>query len=250
MAEMQRLEALGELVGGVAHNYNNLVQIVLSGIRLANEVAGDNDRLRRILAQIGEAAEKRVGLTEHLLAFSRNLPTSPEVIDTAKEVAEAADLLGRTLPGSIRIDLDLADDLWPIRVDAAQFELALLNVGLNARDAMPEGGLLRISAKNVVLHEGPTGPAGPVVAIHLRDTGTGMPKEVLGRVCEPFFTTKPRGRSTGLGLSQAHGFAEQAGGALRITSEPGRGTEVTFFLPAATAGAGQVPPFGRPARDG
>jgi PAS domain S-box-containing protein len=250
MAEMQRLEALGELVSGIAHNYNNLIQIVLSGIRLANAAAGENDRLRRILAGISEAAEKRAGLTEHLLAFSRDLPTNSEVIDTAKEVAEAADLLGRSLPGSVRIDLDLADDLWPIRVDAAQFELALLNVALNARDAMPDGGLLGISAENVVLHEGPTGLAGRVVAVRLRDTGTGIPKEVLGRVCEPFFSTKPVGRSTGLGLSQAHGFAEQAGGALRIMSEPGRGTEVTFFLPAATVDAGEESPFGCPAREG
>jgi PAS domain S-box-containing protein len=225
MAEMQRLDALGELVGGIAHNYSNLIQIVLSGIRLANAVAGENEGLRRILAEIGAAAEKRAGMTEHLLAFSRDLPTSPEVIDTAREVAEAADLLGRSLPGSIHIKLDLADDLWPIRVDAAQFELALLNVGLNARDAMSDGGVLNISAENVVLHEGPTGPAGRAVAIRLRDTGTGIPREVLGRVCEPFFTTKPRGRSTGLGLSQAHGFAEQAGGALRLVSERGRGTD-------------------------
>ena len=147
MAEMQRLDALGELVGGIAHNYSNLIQIVLSGIRLANAVAGENEGLRRILAEIGAAAEKRAGMTEHLLAFSRDLPTSPEVIDTAREVAEAADLLGRSLPGSIHINLDLADDLWPIRVDAAQFELALLNVGLNARDAMPDGGVLSISAR-------------------------------------------------------------------------------------------------------
>jgi PAS domain S-box-containing protein len=250
MAEMQRLEALAELAGGVAHNYSNLIQIVLSGIRLANAVAGENDRLRHILADIGAAAEKRAGVTEHLLAFSRDLPTSPEIIDTAKEVAEVVDLLGHSLPASIRIDLDLVDDLWPIRVDAAQFELALLNVALNARDAMPEGGLLAISAENVVLHEGPTGLAGRVVAIRLRDTGTGISKEVLGRVCEPFFTTKPRGRSTGLGLSQAHGFAEQAGGTLRIISAPGRGTEVTVFLPAATVEAGQESPFGCPAPEG
>ena len=110
--------------------------------------------------------------------------------------------------------------------------------------------MLNISAENVVLHEGPTGLAGRAVAIRLRDTGTGIPREVLGRVCEPFFTTKPRGRSTGLGLSQAHGFAEQAGGALRLVSEPGRGTEVTFVLPAVVVGAGQECPSGCPAPEG
>jgi len=247
MAELQRLEALGELVGGVAHNYSNLIQVVLSGIRLAKSVAGENEQLSRILAEISAAAEKRAGLTEHLLAFSRNLPTRPEVIDTAKEVAEAADLLCRSIPGSIQIKLDLADNLWPIRVDAVQLELALLNVGLNARDAMPEGGVLAIIAENLVLHEGPSGLAGRGVAIRLRDTGTGIPREVLGRVCEPFFSTKPRGRSTGLRLSQAHGFAEHAGGTLRIISEPGRGTEVTFFLPAAEVEAGEECPLGCPA---
>ena len=129
-------------------------------------------------------------------------------------------------------------------MDAAQFELALLNVGLNARDAMPEGGLLAISgARTWCCTRGRRGLAGRVVAVRLRDTGTGIPREVLGRVCEPFFTTKPRGQGTGLGLSQAHGFAEQAGGALRIRSEPGRGTEVTFLLPAAAGG-----PVGRRAR--
>ena len=168
-------------MGGVAHNYSNLIQIVLSGIRLANAVAGENEGLRRILSEIGTAAEKRVGMTEHLLAFSRDLPTSPEVIDTAREVAEAADLLSRSFPASIQIDLDLADYPWPIRVDAAQFELALLNVGLNARDAMPDGGVLGISAENVcAARRVEPGLAGRVVAIRLRDTGAGIPSRGAG----------------------------------------------------------------------
>jgi CheY-like chemotaxis protein len=136
------------------------------------------------------------------------------------------------------VDLDLADGLWPVRVDVAQFELALLNAALNARDAMPQGGVLAVSARNEALREPAPGLRGRFVAVRLRDTGGGIPREVLGRVCEPFFTTKPPGQGTGLGLSQAHGFAEEAGGALRIESEPGRGTEVTFFLPAAVDGPG------------
>ena len=235
MAQAQKLEALGQLTGGIAHNFSNLLQIVLSGVRLAQGLAGENERLRRILAEIGEAAENRAGLTRHLLAFSRKLPTRPEVIDTAGHLRRAADLFGPSLRGDIQVDLDLEDGLWPIRVDAAQFELALLNVALNARDAMPEGGLLAVSAGNVALREAAPGLRGRFVAVRLRDTGTGIPEEVLGRVFEPFFTTKPPGQGTGLGLSQAHGFAEEAGGALRIESEPGRGTEVTFFLPAAAA---------------
>ena len=142
-----------------------------------------------------------------------------------------ADLLGRSFPSGIRIILRLEDDLWPIRVDAAQFELALLNVGLNARDAMPDGGLLEIEARKLTLHSGAVPVTGRVVAIYLRDTGKGIDKEVLGRVFEPFFTTKPRGERTGLGLSQAYGFAEQAGGTIRIRSEPGRGTEVLSSCP-------------------
>ena len=235
MAQAQKLEALGQLTGGIAHNFSNLLQIVMSGVRLAQGLAGDNERLGRVLADIGEAAESRAGLTRHLLAFARKLPTRPEVIDTAGHLRRAADLFGPSLRGDIQVDLDLEEGLWPIRVDAAQFELALLNVALNARDAMPQGGLLAVSARNEALREAAPGLRGRFVAVRLRDTGTGIPEEVLGRVFEPFFTTKPPGQGTGLGLSQAHGFAEAAGGALRIESEPGRGTEVTFFLPAAAA---------------
>jgi PAS domain S-box-containing protein len=235
MVQAQKLEALGQLTGGIAHNFNNLIQIVLSGIRLAERHAGKNEGLRRILASIAAAAEQRSGLTRHLLAFSRKLPTQPEVIDTAEHLRRAADLLGPSLRRDIRLDLDLEDGIWPIRVDVAQFELALLNVALNARDAMPQGGLLAVSARNEALHGAAAAPRGRFVAVRLRDTGCGIPREVLGRAFEPFFTTKPLGEGTGLGLSQAYGFADAAGGALRIESEPGRGTEVTFLLPAATA---------------
>lgn len=233
MAQIQRLEALGQLTAGIAHNFGNLIQIVLSGVRLANAAVDDPERLKRILADIRVAAAERAGLTDQLLAFSQDLPTEPEVINTADHVRRAVDLFGRSLRGKIQIEFDFEDDLWPVRVDAAQFELALLNVALNARDAMPGGGLLHISARNAVLDEGRSGLAGRAVTVSLRDTGTGIPQGVLGRVFEPFFSTKPRGEGTGLGLSQAYGFAEQAGGALRIQSEPGKGTVVTFLLPVA-----------------
>jgi PAS domain S-box-containing protein len=234
MAQIQRLEALGQLTAGVAHNFSNLIQIVLSGVRLAKAAATDAEKLKRILADMATAAEERTGLTEHLLAFSQDLPTKPAVVDTAGHIRRAADLFGRSVHGKIRIDIVLNDELWPIRVDAAQFELALLNVALNARDAMPEGGLLTVSARNLMLDQGSTGLAGRAVAVSLRDTGVGIPRGVLGRVFEPFFTTKLRGEGVGLGLSQAYGFAEQAGGAVRIQSEAGKGTEVTFLLPAAS----------------
>src|SRR3712207_579887 len=213
-AQAQRLEALGQLAGGVAHNFSNLLQIVMSGVRLAQGLAGDDERLGRVLADIGAAAEGRAGMARHLLAFARKLPTYPEVIDTAEHLRWAADLLGPSLRGDVRVELDLADGLWPVRVDAAQFELALLNVALNARDAMPQGGLLAVSARNEAVREAAPGLRGRFVAVRLRDSGTGIPEEVLGRVFEPFFTTKPPGQGSGLGLSQAHGFAEAAGGAL------------------------------------
>ena len=196
MAQAQKLEALGQLTGGIAHNFSNLLQIVMSGVRLAQGLAGDNERLGRVLADIGEAAESRAGLTRHLLAFARKLPTRPEVIDTAGHLRRAADLFGPSLRGDIQVDLDLEEGLWPIRVDAAQFELALLNVALNARDAMPQGGLLAVSARNEALREAAPGLRGRFVAVRLRDTGTGIPEEVLGRVFEPFFTTKPPGQGT------------------------------------------------------
>jgi PAS domain S-box-containing protein len=234
MAQLQRLEALGQLTAGIAHNFSNLIQIILSGIRLANSLVGGNDQLKRILADMAAAAQQRAGLTEHLLAFAQHHPAEPELVDVAGQIREVADLFSRSLRGNIRVQLDLAAELWPIRVDATQFELALLNVALNARDAMPDGGQFEISARNVTLNGGPDEIPGRAVAIRLRDSGVGIPRGVLGRVLEPFFTTKPRGEGTGLGLSQAYGFAEQAGGALRIQSTPGQGTEVTFVLPAVS----------------
>jgi PAS domain S-box-containing protein len=237
MAQAQKLEALGQLTGGIAHNFNNLLQIILSGVRIGQGLADDNQRLKRLLASMGEAASQRVGLTRHLLAFSRKLPTQPETINTIECLQGAVNLLRPSLRSNIRVDPNFDSDLWPVRVDVPQFELALLNVALNARDAMPGDGLLAFTARNETLHEAAPGLWGRFVAVRLRDSGTGIPKEVLGRVLEPFFTTKPVGEGTGLGLSQAYGFADHAGGTLRIESEPGRGTEVTFLLPAASAGA-------------
>jgi CheY-like chemotaxis protein len=158
------------------------------------------------------------------------------VVETGAAVRRAAGLFSHTLRGDIHVELRMENDLWPIRVDPAQFELALLNVAVNARDAMPEGGSLVIAARNLVLDGQPEGLHGRFVSVALRDTGEGIPREVLERVLEPFFTTKPPGKGTGLGLSQAHGFARQAGGALTIESEPGRGTEVAFLLAAAPEG--------------
>jgi CheY-like chemotaxis protein len=189
-------------------------------------------------------------LTKQLLAFSRRAPIRPEVLETAGSIQQAVGLFNRSLRGDIRVELSLGNDLWPIQVDAAQLQLALLNIAINARDAMPEGGLLRVSATNVTLDDEPKGLTGQFVAIRLRDSGMGIPEEVLGRVFEPFFTTKPVGKGTGLGLSQVHGFAQQASGAVTIGSKPKEGTEVTLLLPAASPSRTQQQPDASAKNDG
>ncbi|MBX6373757.1 MAG: PAS domain S-box protein [Acetobacteraceae bacterium] len=235
LAQAQRLEAVGQLTGGVAHDFNNLLQVIGGGLRLLERhLPEDAPQAAEIIAGMRKATERGAGLTRHLLAFARRLPLCAEVIDTSARLREVATLAARSLRGDIRIETDFPDGLRPIEVDPAQFELALLNVAINARDAMPRGGVLRISAENATLHEPKEGLEGDCVVIRVSDTGTGIPKELLGRVLEPFFTTKPPGKGTGLGLSQAFGFAKQAGGAFGIESEVGRGTTVIFRLPAAT----------------
>ncbi len=234
LLQAQKLEALGQLTGGIAHDFNNLLQIMAGGVTLAEKLAAGNDRLRRIIDEMRNATERGAALTRQLLVFSRRAPIRPEVLDTAESVRSALGLFSRSLRGDIQVEHSLEDGLWPIRVDHTQFELALLNIAVNARDAMPQGGRLRVTATNVSLDGKPDGLAGRFVAIRLRDTGTGIPQELLARIFEPFFTTKPVGQGTGLGLSQAHGFAQQAGGTVTVASKVNEGTEVTLFLPAAS----------------
>jgi PAS domain S-box-containing protein len=239
LIQAQKLEALGQLTGGIAHDFNNILQAIMGGVALATPLAQGNARLATILAEMRNAAARGAALTGQLLAFSRRTPPRLEVIDTALHLRQAVGLFSHALQRDIRIELRLEEDAeepWPIRSDAAQFELALLNVAVNARDAMPGGGSLSVSARNLVLAGEPEGLHGRFVAITLQDSGEGIPKEVIGRVFEPFFTTKPIGKGTGLGLSHVYGFARQTGGTVTIESEPGQGTEVTFLLPAAAKG--------------
>jgi two-component system NtrC family sensor kinase len=172
-------------------------------------------------------------LTKQLLAFSRRQPLRPESVDIAQQVRTVADLLGRSLRGDIAIVTDVPAELWPVQVDANQLELAMLNIGLNARDAMPNGGTLYISASNVVLCGEPSLLEGEFVQVDIADSGIGMAEEVKTRAFEPFFTTKGVGQGSGLGLSQAYGFAKQSGGSLALESRVGEGTTVTFYLPVA-----------------
>ncbi|GGG21449.1 histidine kinase [Caldovatus sediminis] len=233
LSQALRLEAVGQLTGGVAHDFNNLLQVIDGGLRLLERrFPKEAGKATEIIASMRQATARGASLTRQLLAFARRLPLRAEVVDTAARLREIAALAARSLRGDIRIETDIPDGLWPIEVDPAQFELALLNVAINARDAMPRGGVLRIAAENATLHAPGEGLEGDCVVIRVGDTGTGIPRELLGRVLEPFFTTKPPGKGTGLGLSQAFGFARQSGGALGIESEVGRGTTVTFRLPA------------------
>jgi PAS domain S-box-containing protein len=254
LAQSQKLEALGQLTGGVAHDFNNLLQVISGGIALAEKLPPGDPRLDKIFAEMRSTAAHGASLTRQLLAFSRRAPMRPQVVDTAKTIEEAVSLFSRVLGGGIRLEMQLEEALWPVRIDSAHFEVALLNLAVNARDAMPDGGTLSISARNVTLDNRPQGLSGAFVAISMRDTGVGIPDEVLGRIFEPFFTTKPVGKGTGLGLSQVYGFAQQAGGTVTIDTRVDEGTEFTLLLPAALQaeadnarlplqGEGLVPPL-------
>jgi PAS domain S-box-containing protein len=231
--QAQKMEAIGQLTGGVAHDFNNLLTIILGSADLAERQVGDNDKLRRLIGNMRHAAQRGESLTRQLLAFSRRQPLRPERVDLTQQIQVLSEMLGRSLRGDIRITTEIDEGLWPIVVDASQLELALLNVGLNARDAMPGGGTLRISARNVALNSEVDGLVGDYVAISISDTGQGMAADVKARAFEPFFTTKGIGHGSGLGLSQAYGFAKQSGGSITIDSMPGQGTTVTFCLPVS-----------------
>lgn len=229
--QSQKMEAIGQLTGGIAHDFNNLLTIILGGADMAERLAADNEKLKRILGNMRHAVKRGESLTKQLLAFSRRQALKPQIIDLHEQIPVIADMLGRSLREDIEIVTDVAPDVAPIEVDPNQLELAILNIGLNARDAMPHGGTLRLSARNVAGRE--KGDARDCVAIAIADTGVGIPEEIKHRVIEPFFTTKGIGKGTGLGLSQSYGFAAQSGGAMTIDSAVGKGTTVTFYLPMA-----------------
>jgi PAS domain S-box-containing protein len=232
--QSQKLEAIGQLTGGVAHDFNNQLAAILSGISLVERlVATKDEKLKHLLETMRQATQRGHGLTRQLLTFSRRQPLRPETIDVRKRLRETLELLDRLLSGNIKMTMNIAEILSPIEVDPAEFELAILNVCLNARDAMPRGGALTVHARNESLRSEKTGLAERFVVISFADTGIGIPEALKKRVFEPFFTTKDVGKGSGLGLSQAYGFAQGSGGALDITSEVGKGTTVAFRFPAA-----------------
>ncbi len=243
--QSQKMEAIGQLTGGIAHDFNNLLTVILGSLSLADRMAAGNERLKRLLNSARTAADRGAGLTRDLLAFSRRQRLHTEIVNPSERLIGTCNLLRRSLRGDIKLEVHLPRDLRPISVDAGQLELALLNIGLNARDAMPNGGVLRVGARNVALEQPLDGLRGDFVALSIADTGTGIPDAVKERVFEPFFTTKDVGKGSGLGLSQAYGFAKQSGGTIQIDSTVDQGTTVTLYLPAAPADA--LPRPGSPA---
>ena len=233
----QKMEAVGRITGGIAHDFNNILQVMMGSLDLADELANGNDQLRRLHSAIRRGGKRAERVTQQLLAFARRQPLHPEEVNLAEHMHRAIDLFARTLRGDIYVEVDLPSDLWPIRIDVSQLDLAVLNIAVNARDAMPNGGTFKIAARNatyqgLTLEQGNHGLNGSYVMVILSDTGAGIAADVLPHVFEPFFTTKEIGKGTGLGLSQVYGFALQSGGVATVTSHIGQGTSVTLYLPA------------------
>jgi len=229
LRQAQKIEAIGQLTGGVAHDFNNLLMVIAGGLDMLDRQT-DPKRRARLLDGMKQAAQRGAGLTRQLLAFSRRQELKPEPVDLARQIGGMRELLDRSLRGDVHVQLELARGLWPTEVDPGELELVILNLAVNARDAMPKGGTITIRARNapdVAIGE----LRGDFVAIAVEDTGSGMPPGVLERVFEPFFTTKGVGAGSGLGLPQVHGFATQSGGTVQIETEVGQGTTITLFLP-------------------
>jgi len=241
LRQSQKMEAVGRLTGGIAHDFNNMLAVVLGNLDLLQRrIPATEATLLRFVGSSQEAAKRAASLTHRLLAFSRRQPLDPKSTDVAKTVQDMSELIGRTLGETISIETVRGAGLWRAHVDAGQLETALVNLAVNARDAMPGGGKLTLETANAYLDRGYASgqeevAPGQYVMVAVTDTGTGMSPEVLDKVFEPFFTTKPVGLGTGLGLSQVHGFVKQSGGHIAIYSEPGHGTTVKLYLPRSAA---------------
>jgi PAS domain S-box-containing protein len=229
LAESQKLDALGQLTGGVAHDFNNLLMIVTGSLHTLKKIAGDDAKGLQVVQAIETAAQRGAALTRQLLTFARRQSVNPQTIDLMDRIYSIREVLDTGLGSSVGLHLEVDEDVWPVTVDPAEFETALVNIVINARDAMPKGGLVKVMASNAHIDDGIR--KGDYVAIKVQDNGVGIPPDVLAKVFDPFFTTKAVGKGTGLGLSQVHGFAHQAGGWVAVTSELGQGTIFTVHLP-------------------
>ena len=247
LRQAQKMEAVGQLTGGLAHDFNNLLTAVTGGLELlAHRVAAkEYDRLDRYMTMALTGAQRAAALTQRLLAFSRRQTLAPTAVDTDRLVAGMTEIIDRTLGLAIELSVDATPGLWPVLVDAPQLENALLNLCINARDAMPDGGRLAIATANKALDPAFAAanelPPGDYVTLCVTDTGTGMPPEVIERAFDPFFTTKPIGEGTGLGLSMIYGFVRQSGGQVRIHSTVGQGTTLCLYLPRLATGEAAAP---------
>ena len=248
LRQSQKMDALGKLAGGVAHDFNNVLTVIVSSLEAMKRRLDQGDmNVGRAVDAALRASDKAAGLTRRLLAFARQQPLEPAVIDLNAVIGEMSDFLRTTIGAQIELELKLTNDLWLVKLDPRQFEHALVNLSVNARDAMPGGGRLTIETRNVdvdrLLAAQSAGAfSAPSVVVAVCDTGQGMDAETLARAFEPFFTTKPTGKGTGLGLSQVHGFMEQSGGRLDVWSEPGKGARVELWFPRSeAAGAPSIP---------
>jgi signal transduction histidine kinase len=237
LRQAQKMEAIGQLTGGVAHDFNNMLMAASSGLELL-ERAKDPERREKLKRGIREALDRGAKLTQQLLTFARRAPLQREVVDVRARLAGLSDLLERSLREDISVEYDFAEGLWPIEVDPSQFDVAVLNIAVNARDAMPQGGTIRITARNAPARL----DGADAVEIAIADQGSGMTPDQIDKAFEPFFTTKGVGQGTGLGLSQVYGFTRALGGTAAIESCEGLGTTVTMLLPRSDgAAAGDAP---------
>jgi signal transduction histidine kinase/CheY-like chemotaxis protein len=238
LRQAQKMDAVGQLTGGIAHDFNNILTVITGTIEILAEAVADKPQLAAVAKMIDDAAERGSELTNQLLAFARRQPLQPRTTDVNGLINDMVKLLRPTLGERIEIEAMLASDAWPALVDTAQLNTALLNLAINARDAMPNGGKLTIETRNVMLDDAYAAAhsevaPGPYTMIALSDTGVGIPAAILDKVFEPFFTTKEIGKGTGLGLSMVYGLVKQSGGHIKIYSEEGHGTTVKIYLPRA-----------------
>ena len=234
LAESRKLDALGQLTGGIAHDFNNLLMIISGGLQTLKKGLDDDPRRQRALASIDAAARRGAVLTSQLLTFARRQSVNPEAIDVAERIGAVREVLDTGVGSGVMLQFDIEPNIWPVMVDVAELETALVNLVINARDAMPDGGVIAIAARNDRLDDGAN--AGEYVAISVADTGIGIAPDLMSRIFDPFFTTKPVGKGTGLGLSQVHGFTHQAGGTVGVESTIGKGTKFTMLLPRKDVG--------------
>src|SRR5690606_7329041 len=265
LRQAQKMEGIGQLTGGIAHDFNNLLTIIIGNLETIQRQMTRNelqpDQLARWVENAHRGAMRAAALTQRLLAFSRRQPLEPMAVDANRLVENISDLLRRTLGETIQVATVLSPGLWWIHADPNQLENAILNLAVNARDAMPQGGKLTIETANAFLDEGLAArraevAPGQYVVLCISDTGSGMSRETMAKAFEPFFTTKDTGHGTGLGLSQVYGFVKQSGGHVKIYSELGEGTTVKIYLPRLLAppheaGAPETPQSeGRQAKQG